>query len=965
MATDAAGNSYVTGYFLSGSVTFGTYILTSTGYWDMFLVKYDPNGNVLWAKTAGGDNNDAGVGVTVDVAGNIIVAGQFQSSSITFGSIALTSTGSSGLFLVKYDPNGNVLWAKSPVGSVYNGYVTTDQIGNVYVAADFTSPTVVFGSTTLNNTSGSTNLLLAKYDHSGNVLWAKTANSSGGTDQPYTINSDKRGNVYVTGTNGSGTLTFGTHTINLTGSLDAFVVKYDSNGNVNWANNLGGSGGNGQTVGCSIAADTTGNVYVSGYFGAATITFGSNTINNGNLGGPNCAYFIAKYDSSGKPQWAQSAGGWNESGQSIAVDDNNNVYVGGYFIAPTITFGSYVFHNATPSPSTYGPSMVFLVKYSGAGNVLWAYSAGGIDDVTADAGDAINTIAINNGNIYAYGNFASDSVTFGSTILVNTNPGTGDEFLTKLSTCGLNVTASTTSSSCGNPDGSATATASNGTPPYMYSWTNGSKAITADSLSSGLYIVTVTDNTGCQSTAAATVKDAGAPTITVGTVTNVTCPGGSNGSITISVAGGTGPYTYYWDNGSTTQNISSLTAGPYQIEVTDTKGCKATQVVSISQPPAFSLSMSTATASCNSSNGSATVTASGGTGAYTYLWKPSGQTIYNPSGLAAGSYSVIITDASGCKDSISADIENAGGPIVTVTNIIHSDCFTGKDGMIVISDTGGTTPYSYLWSNGATSSTLAAPAGYYNVVVTDASGCKGVTSAQIQDTLPEGVSICEVTVDTNQRNEVIWNKSIEHKIASFNIYRETTATGIYRLAVTQPYDSLSVWFDPIAVPQSRGYRYKISEVDSCGTESVLSDDHRTIHLTVTPQSAGTYKLVWDDNYEGFYFTKYFIYRDTVSDPHTIIDSVPNNGSQTYTDHFTGTTNVYYCVGIDNPNSCNPNRSHTASVTTSRSNTQHNIALLGPTGIASINAAASIAVYPNPTTSMFYIDTKGFASSVEI
>jgi hypothetical protein len=955
MATDAHGNICVTGYFSGGSVTFGSSTLTNTGYWDVFIVKYDPSGNVLWAKSAGGDNNDAGIGLAIDSSGNIFMGGQFQSSSIAFGTYVLTSTGSSSLFLVKYDPNGNVLWAKSPAGSVYNGYVTTDQKGNAYIAADFTSPNVVFGSTTLNNTSGSTNLLLAKYDPNGNVLWAKTATSSGGTDQPYTINSDKMGNVYLTGTNGSGTLTFGSHTINLVGNLDAFVVKYDSSGNANWAKNFGGGGGNGQTAGCSIAADAVGNVYISGYFGASTITFGTSTITNGNLGGPNDAYFIAKYDSSGNPQWAQTAGGWNESGQSIAIDNNNNIYVGGYFVAPSITFGSYVFHNATPSPSTYGPSMVFLLKYNDAGNVLWAYSAGGLDKVIPDAGDAINTIAINNGNIYAYGNFGSDSITLGSTILVNTNPGTGDEFLAKLSTCGLNVSTSTVSSTCGTATGSATANASNGTPPYSYFWTNGSNVSTADSLSSGLYIVTVYDSAGCKTTATAKVLDAGAPSINITSQTNVTCPGGNTGSITISVTGGTTPYAYYWDNGSTNQNVSNLNAGPYQIEVTDASGCKSTQVVPITQPPAFSLSIGTTTASCSTSNGSATVTVSGGTGSYSYLWTPSGQTVYNASGLAAGSYSLVVTDASGCKDSISAAVENAGGPIVTVTNITHSDCFNGADGMVEISDTGGTTPYTYSWSNGATTSSLTAPAGYYNLTVTDASGCKGITSAQIQDTLPQGVSLCEVTVDTNEQNQVLWNRSAEHKIASYNIYRETTAAGVYRLAATVPYDSLTLWTDPIAVPESRGYRYKISEVDSCGDESALSNYNLTLHLSVDKElPAGTYKLIWDTSYNGIPFTKYYIYRDTLIGSFTLIDSVLK-GTQTYTDFYSTTQNIYYHVGINNPGGCNPTtaRVMTINYNSSKSNSG-NIYGSVITSTASVQNTNSLTVYPNPANKLLNV-----------
>ncbi len=857
------------------------------------------------------------------------------------------------MFLVKYDANGNVLWAKNGGGNITFQYiaVTADVTGNIYVTGMFNGSSITVGSYTLNNTTGNGNIYIAKFDRTGNVLWAKAPTASGGgNDAGSGIAINAKGYVFVTGIESSPTLTFDSTTINLVGggSYNVFTVKYDSSGNLLWAENFGATGGNASVDDPFIAVDALGNVYIDGYFSATSLTFGSTTLTSNDATGS--AYFIAKYDSSGNPLWANGGeGAQSDNFDGIAVDANNNIYAVGFFNQDSITFGSYTFYN-TSHNQINGYAVCDFVKYDGTGNVLWAYSAGGsVKDGVF--GDYAVGIAIKNGNIYTTGIFSSDSITFGNTSLAIANHGDFDVFVAKLSTCGLNVSTSTVNSTCGNPTGSATAIVSNGTPPYTYFWTDASKKATDDSLASGLYIVTVTDSNGCQASATANIVDATAPAISVTSLTNVTCPGGNNGSITISVSGGLSPYTYYWDNGSTTQNISKLTAGPYVIEVTDANGCKATQVITITQPPSFAMSVGTATASCGGSDGSATLTVSGGTGSYTYLWTPSGQITYSASGLAAGSYSVMVIDSSGCKDSISADIENAGGPIVTIDNITAASCFTGTEGSVSISVTGGTSPYTYSWSNGATASNLTAPVGYYNLTVTDAAspGCKGVTSAQIQDTLPQGITLCEVTVDSNQQNEVFWNRTNEKKIASYNIYRETTANGVYRLAASQPADSLSVWIDPIAVPQVRGYKYEVSEVDSCGDESVLSPADKTMQLSISPASGCGYNLFWN-NYIGYNITQYLIFRDSAGTGFRQIDSV-NASKTSWTDHtcYPASDSIAYFVEADIPTGCTPtNRPEKVNNTTTRSNTQHNIALLGPTAISTLTSiSTSISVYPNP------------------
>ncbi len=289
IVTEASGNVYVAGYFSSPTLVFGSTTLTNAGLSDMYLVKYDASGNVLWAKSAGGNKEDIGSSVTSDGSGNVFVTGRFESPTLVFGATTLTNAGLSDMYLVKYDASGNVLWAKSPGGQSYNNghSVTSDASGNVYVTGDF-GGTLVFGTTTLSTGAGGGDMYLAKYDASGNVLWAKKA---GGNldDFGYSIATDVSGNVYVTGVFFSATLVFGNTTLTNAGFRDIYLVKYDASGNVLWAKSAGGTDND---YGASIATDASGSVYVAGYFFSPTLVFGITTLTNAGTG--TFDLFIAK-----------------------------------------------------------------------------------------------------------------------------------------------------------------------------------------------------------------------------------------------------------------------------------------------------------------------------------------------------------------------------------------------------------------------------------------------------------------------------------------------------------------------------------------------------------------------------------------------------------------------------------------------------------------------------------------------
>ncbi len=413
VATDANGNILVTGIFVSPSITFGTTTLTNAGDGNMFIVKYDAGGNVLWAKSAGGIIGAEGNSVAIDVDGNIFVTGEFYDPYITFGTDTLTNAGSQNMFIVKYDVEGNVLWAKTADGSAVNSGsgVATDANGNILVTGEYYGSFITFGTDTLTNPGGA-NVYIVKYDNGGNILWAKTAGGAYPDGGGSGVATDSDGNIFVTGEYYGSFITFGTDTLTNAGESDMFIVEYDAGGNVLWAKSAGGIEND---QGFGVATDSDGNIFVTGFIESDNITFGTDTLTNAG----SADIFIVKYDAGGNVLWAKSAGGIeNDDGFSVATDGDGNIFVTGFFASDTITFG-------TTTLTSAGSGDIFIVKYDADGNVLWAKRAGGTSfdrsiSVTSDA----------NGNVLLTGVFKSPTITFGTTTL--TSEGGGDMFIAKI-----------------------------------------------------------------------------------------------------------------------------------------------------------------------------------------------------------------------------------------------------------------------------------------------------------------------------------------------------------------------------------------------------------------------------------------------------------------------------------------------------------------------------------------------------
>jgi hypothetical protein len=359
ISTGGGGNAVVTGFYTSAKLIVGVDTLVNYHAltMDIFVAKYDGNGNVLWAHTIGGDDIDAGDAVTVDASGNIYVTGIYYSASLTFGAITIHNAvpGNSDIFLVKYDPSGNVIWAKTFGGSDNDGgsALATDNQGHLWMAGVYRSNNFTVASATLPY-QGSNDAFLMKLDTTGTASWAK-----GITGDQYefayglAVNAD--GNAWITGSFQSATASFGGTSLNnfKAGLYDVYLAKYDASGGLSWAKGVGGKN---HDEAHDVAVDPSGNAWVTGYFWD-TVAFGSYKL----VSAGTQDIFIARYDATGNITAALRTGGTaNDQGDAVVLDQSGNEYFAGRFSSDDVSFGSIKLNN-----NAFASFDFFTVKANG------------------------------------------------------------------------------------------------------------------------------------------------------------------------------------------------------------------------------------------------------------------------------------------------------------------------------------------------------------------------------------------------------------------------------------------------------------------------------------------------------------------------------------------------------------------------------------------------------------------------
>src|SRR5690554_553564 len=305
--------------------------------------------------------------------------------------------------------------------------------------------------------------------------------------------------------------------------------------------------------------------------------------------------------------------------------------------------------------------------------------------------------------------------------------------------------------------GSATVEVVGGVPPLTYEWLpSGGTSSTADSLSAGIYTVTVTDAKNRSVTDTVTISSPDEILIDF-EYENVSCNGQTDGWASVNPSGGVGPYSVLWSTNDTTDTISNLIAGTYTVTITDANDCEITEDFDIIEPDVLTASVSAqndVTVS-GGNDGSATITATGGTAPYTYSWSPSGGTSDTATGLTAGTYTVDITDDSGCTTDVTVVITEPMPLTITLVSQTNVSCNGGNDGEIIIDVVGDHPPFTYLWSpatgNSSTVSNLIA--GTYTVTVTDTLGAFETATYTIAEPVALSPSIGSIThVSCNSGN---------------------------------------------------------------------------------------------------------------------------------------------------------------------------------------------------------------------
>jgi hypothetical protein len=352
ITTDAQGNVYVVGFFRD-TAFFESTVVIAKGLQDIFIAKYDANGNFKWVNSAGGVGEDQAQSITIDASGKIYVSGFFTQNANFNGQNIVSSNPFAETFIAKYDDAGNLIWVKKSASQhLTSGNGITFSKQNKILLTGYYSGAISFGADTVFSSSPDYEIFLAQFDLDGTIQWLKSA---GGAyeDVANAVACDPSGNAFITGYY-AGSSKFDSYTLSNKNYNDVFIAKYDVNGVCQWAK---GAGGISLDFGNAITTDNNGNVFFCGQY---TNSF---QIENETLTGPDRNIFFASYDGSGNLRWAKDAG---ESGADcalgIAVSSDNKVYVTGFYLYRCL-FGNILL----PLPEAED---LFLAKYDPSALVI-------------------------------------------------------------------------------------------------------------------------------------------------------------------------------------------------------------------------------------------------------------------------------------------------------------------------------------------------------------------------------------------------------------------------------------------------------------------------------------------------------------------------------------------------------------------------------------------------------------------
>ena len=361
----------------------------------------------------------------------------------------------------------------------------------------------------------------------------------------------------------------------------------------------------------------------------------------------------------------------------------------------------------------------------------------------------------------------------------------------------------TSPAGCTSPTGSATATQTGGVQPYTYLWSNNATSQTINGLSSQIITVTITDNNGCTATNSGIINALSAPVVNISSVQNINCFGGANGFINTSVTGGNQPYNYLWNNGSTTANISNLSAGIYTLTVTDSAQCSTIITQTLTENPQIQFGLSLIAGPCNGGTPAIAITSpSGGVSPLNLLWSD-GSTSTSTQAAAGTIMTLTITDNAGCSRDTTFSMLSTNGPQISGIQTTDIICFGDSSGSATVNFSGGALPINIQWigtfpvQTNATAINLKA--GTYTCIVTDVNGCSAQSIANIthlNSLITPTLTITNASCGNNNAQIVV------NATGGSGTYQYKLNSGTY--SATNTFINLAAGSDSIFVKDSNG-----------------------------------------------------------------------------------------------------------------------------------------------------------------
>ncbi len=671
------------------------------GGYDIWVIKTDANGNLLWQKALGGSDYEYGYEVYALDNGDIIVSGTSASND---GDVT-GNHGSGDFWIIKLDSNGNIIWQKSYGGTDYEHARTicpTDDGGYIIAGESRSSDGQVSGN------NGSEDVWVVKIDANGNFIWGQNYGGSG-VDFPHSIKQTGDGGyVFVAHTYSNDGDVTGNH-----GDSDYWLVKLNESGQIQWQKCLGGSDGD---AGQSLNITSSGAYIINGYSGSSD---GDVTGNHGGLD-----FWIVKI----APPLTIT---YFTGDTSVCEGDNVTLRVdatGTGTITYSWSFGGNVISTSNTvtlsnvSQSDEGTYTCVVSDDNSSQTVSLYLTVNPLPQpVLNDTGYCQgSSVTLTPGNGFASYQWNTGATTFSITV---SSEGTYSVTVTDNNGCSNSASATVTEYPLPQITLNDTAFCSGDTimlsvPQNFssYTWNNGNTTYYTQVTTGGNYSVTVTDANGCSATDDATVTENPAPEIAL----NDTgfCQGSS---VTLEVQNGYA--SYIWNTGETTNSITVQQQGGYSVTVTNSYGCTAIAQATVTEFPLPQSGLPDTAGFCQ--NTSYTIQAN--TGYSSYLWN-TGATTDNISVTQSGTYYVTITDNNNCQTEDSIVIIEFPAPLVSLpdtTGFCHGDSAT-------LSVSQGY--FSYQWNTGATDYYIVtADTGLYSVTVTSGEGCVATDSTYLTE----------------------------------------------------------------------------------------------------------------------------------------------------------------------------------------------------------------------------------------